>query len=344
MALLGVARLDQPIGELFGRAWSWWLGELTRSLPERGRASGRGRRLVARIERGGTVLGVAHRGGFKPLSDQSLAHGAAERAARGRPIELQVAADQLLLKELRLPTAAMENLPAVIASEMDRETPFSADAVLFAHRARQRQDRTVLVDLAVLPRAIPDRVARDLSALGLSLGRVTVHDGVGWLARVDFSKTRIARDFRVPRGLVIALLLTALAPGAIQAWDAWRLDQDLVLAKAEADGALVLAERLRRKASGGSALDQEKAAAPNVSAMLAAVTETLPDAAWLDGLSLDGATVTLSGYAPAAAELIPLLERSGHFAAARFAGAVVRDPTRGLEHFQITATWTAGKR
>jgi Tfp pilus assembly protein PilN len=81
-----------------------------------------------------------------------------------------------------------------------------------------------------------------------------------------------------------------------------------------------------------------------VTVLLAALTDALPDSGWLDGIHLDGSDLMISGFAPAAADLIAALERSGSFTNVRFAAAVVHDPARRAERFQIAASFKAAKR
>ena len=67
------------------------------------------------------------------------------------------------------------------------------------------------------------------------------------------------------------------------------------------------------------------------------LTETLPDTAWLQTLSMDREGVELSGQADAASQLIPLLEGSRWLERVEFTSPVTK--LQGKEQFRIRAAW-----
>ena len=65
------------------------------------------------------------------------------------------------------------------------------------------------------------------------------------------------------------------------------------------------------------------------------LTLLLPDSAWVTDLKIDGATVDISGFAKAAATLVPLLERSTMFVNATPTAPLTFDPREDKDRFSI---------
>ena len=73
--------------------------------------------------------------------------------------------------------------------------------------------------------------------------------------------------------------------------------------------------------------------------LLRELTETLPDTAWLQVLSMDREGVELTGQADAASQLIPLLEASRWLERVEFTSPVTK--LQGKEQLRIRAAWEA---
>jgi general secretion pathway protein L len=262
---------------------------------------------------------------------ESLSRLVPARWQRARPLP----AGWLVLRSFKLPAAVTENLAGAIAAELDRVTPFTPDQVYFTYRAGPVRNREIAIDLAVVPR----RLADPLLAEGIA--RLIAPDGApDWLDGRNFLPRGTAR-WRpgLSRPVVLVLLLALLLPSAAAYWRGQHLQSRLAEAQRQAARTLVLAREVASRRAGLSPLDIERAGRPSVSLLLADLTRTLPDGAYLDGLSVDGQSVTLSGYANSAAALIPALAQSGRFTDAHFTGGVVREPDRGLERFQIAVLY-----
>jgi general secretion pathway protein L len=161
-----------------------------------------------------------------------------------------------------------------------------------------------------------------------------------WLAGRNFLP-RGASGWRpaLSRPVVLVLLLALLLPSAAAYWRGRHLQSRLAEAQRDAARTLALAREVASRRAGLSPLDIERASRPSVSLLLADLTRALPAGAYLDGLAVDGQSVSLSGYASSAAALIPALAQSGRFSDVHFTGGVTREPERGLERFQISALY-----
>jgi general secretion pathway protein L len=161
-----------------------------------------------------------------------------------------------------------------------------------------------------------------------------------WLRGRNFLPSRPVLRLPLSRPVVLALLLALLLPGLAQHWRRERLEDQLAEARRGAAETVRLSRDLASHRAGLSPLEIERAERPSVSLLLADLTGALPAAAYLDDLAVDGQSVTVSGYAASAAELIPALTQGGRFTDVHFTGAVTRESDRGLERFQIAALYS----
>jgi len=162
----------------------WWIAQLKSMLPERLRLllapdvaelllelTG-SRLLVRRRDRTAvTRLGVVD----IDDADPEAAKAGLRTLLQGQQLDrmrvsLLLPADRALRKAVDLPAAAEENLRQVLAFEMDRLTPFSADAVHFDVQVVDRDDETkrLRAGLTVLPRALVDPNVATLRRIGLN--------------------------------------------------------------------------------------------------------------------------------------------------------------------------------
>jgi general secretion pathway protein L len=301
-----------------GDAFNWWLAELAALAP------------LATSPARATTLAVSADGRLPAVP-----------ASARSPVNVLVPSDWVLLRQLRLPEAVRENLSAAIAAEMDRVTPFTPDAVHSVYRLAAREAGEIVVDLAVLPRRLVTPLASQLAKAGMTIGRLSLAEPApAWLLGKSFlPRVRRRTAFRLSRPVLALLVLSLLAPSAALQWRTARLARDAGLAHAEADETLRLARELASRRSGLAPLEIERAAHPSMSRLLADLTASLPQTAYLDSLTVVGDHVSMTGYAASAAALIPALSAGDRLTDVRFAGAVTRDADRGLEHFLIAATY-----
>ena len=76
--------------------------------------------------------------------------------------------------------------------------------------------------------------------------------------------------------------------------------------------------------------------------ILRELTETLPQGAWLQGLTLDRQGIELVGQSDGASALIPLLEASDRLERVEFTSPVTK--TQNKEQFRLRAAWETRKR
>jgi len=179
---------------------SWWGGELASLLPASWRAlfaQGRARVLYVpsgdglelRMEEGdriATVATLAREPELDPAAGSGQIAASQVEARLGpsraeRPRWLLLPAGQVLRRRITLPATATDRLRAVVAHELDRQTPFRADQVSYDCRvlAVDATSKMAQVELLVLPKDRLDAALAALGPLAVGLSGVDALDAQG---------------------------------------------------------------------------------------------------------------------------------------------------------------------
>lgn len=332
----------------------WWGGELAALLP---RGGGHGKAVRLRLDGDGLQVETDGRPGGRvklgkagqPLAGAPL-KAAAEAAAEGRPVALEIAPGQALARHIRVARAAESELAGVLSFEIERHTPFRAAEVVFAWRPDPAQDdpEHLGVELVAVPRRILDPLCAGLADHGLTPGEI--------LARPAADRAPVALPSAgepPPAGarvLLPALVTAALLAVAVLS-PLWRVE-----AAADARAAAVAQSRIahaagtdERRAAARNAravrlLADARAARPTVLATLDAVSALLPDGTWLMRFAMTGAEAVLEGRTQSAVDLVGRLEAAPMVDAVAYAAPVTRDPAGGGERFGFNLTLAGGGR
>ncbi|WP_165190168.1 hypothetical protein [Caulobacter soli] len=161
------------VGRWIAAGVSWWVDELSTLLPARYRRSLRRRaRWSARPDRDGSLQ--LHRDG-RPTQARPPSPTAGWRA------DLVLPADAVLVRDLDLPRLSRADLRRMLAANMDRFTPFPAQAVYFDAPVAALADPAdrVRVRLAVIPRDKALDALDQARAMGLEIDRFGAEGGDG---------------------------------------------------------------------------------------------------------------------------------------------------------------------
>ena len=303
---------------------AWW-GEQLRSVWPRQGAAERGDAVVATLRDGGALDMVVRRGGrhgglgtFAPTEAGMAALGTA-LGSRRPPAELVLPPGSVLEQSVTLPLAAERDLARVLRYEMDRLTPFAADELYWSHAVERRDPARsqVRVRLRLVPRM---QVAAALDRLRLAgLRPASIRTAEGPPIRLEDA---VARPWQRHGATVLAGAcgVLAIAAAAIPF-----VQQS------------VAANRVERQIERLDVLATQRAKVGDPLAVLATLTDILPDDTVLTDLSLRQRVITISGQAAAAARLIPALAADPTLRDPAFTAPVTRNETTHSDGFSIRA-------
>jgi general secretion pathway protein L len=264
------------------------------------------------------------------------------------PVVLRLSDDDVLCKTITLPLATERDLPQVLAFEMDRETPFPVEEVIWGHRvvSRDKQRGQLAVNLRLVSRALLAPLLDSLAGAGILARRAEIAGGVDDGLPLLLGTDSAAPERHVSKQLLrwvsaaafagLAVLVIA-TPLVRQRWDIARLDAQIAAGR----GAAAQAEQLRREIEhlegAGDVMEKERTAAGNPLATLAALTAALPDDTYLTELQQQQHKVTFGGKSAAASRLIAAVSKSNELRNPVFVAPVTRMEATGMEIFSISA-------
>ena len=331
-----------------GSFWSWWTGELAGMLPGIIRRLIVAERPVATLDLESGEVGYVAAGGRKvspALGRLNLDAPASVLRAQlkdilgrrsRRKLGLAVALPGVLRRRIELPAAAAGDLNAVLCLDMDRQTPFRAEDVLFTHRllARQGEAGTISVELIVAPKDLCNRPQALAADLGLPLAYLGPTASPPWSD--NLCPAPATRGHALARR-VLGLVALALAGAAL--WLPLELDRRTAdaaasrLAEAKAMEASLSAELEARAPLAAAARSIQNTGAQALP-ILSEITAVLPLDSWLDRIDWRDGRVQISGHARAAADIAGQLAQIPRFAAIDYDAPVTRD-SDGLERFSL---------
>lgn len=350
-------------GNVLSRFLAWWIGELAALLPAALR--GGGRTLCIAVEPGRVRVGRRENGRMRelgavatesdgeiPAGDQKRLRGlAAGLAPEDTDIEISMAPGLALARDVELPAAARENLDQVLAFEMPRLTPFSAEDMYYGHRVTGRRGAMLRVRLEAAPKRIADRATGWLEGWTLRPAPAARRRSASPAAEavLGFRDVRYGSSRR--RGMQAALFsLNLLLAAAAVAIPPWQEQRRLDAAKARleevrgvAEAASATAREIERSWARGRFIAATAADRVATVELIEELSARLPDGTWVFRLELSGGKLQLHGSSSAAASLIAALEDSPMLSNVRFASPVVREGSTGRDRFHIAAAAEGGE-
>jgi hypothetical protein len=289
----------------------------------------------------GTFLSSDASGHLVPLGPPVLA-GLASRAD-GRPVDLVFRDNSCIDISFSVPAAPLAELGRIIETEVQFRSPFAEAMSLPFWNAREQADGRWKVKAAVVLRTRVAELLADLQANRVPLGQVW-REGpeASFAARPVWAggSPDLPRLRDLLTGLPAALKYT-LAGSVIFLASAAALTVSLSLASgrlaAEAEQARARLSAEAQNSTSLQSLERALARSADRLAMTGRLSGLLPDGYWLDQLSIDQDTVTLTGYGPSAAEVTRLLTSLPNLSDIAFASPVTRDNSQSIERYRISA-------
>ena len=265
----------------------------------------------------------------------------------GLPAVLRLAETDVLSKTVTLPLAAERDLSQVLAFEMERETPFSAEEIFWTHRVveRDREHGRLSAQLLLVPRARLAALIEALNRTGILPKRAEVAIGAerSVLLPLDGDgRSETLRGHRMLRWPALALcaglaLAVAVTPFARQAASSAALDETIAKGRSAATEAETVRREIQRLSGSAELIDSERDKAGRPLEVLAALTQLLPTDTYLTEFRQQQQKVMLSGRSGGASRLIGALAASDRLRNPSFAAPVTRIDAIPAEIFTITA-------
>jgi general secretion pathway protein L len=328
---------------MVGAFLSWWTEQLLSLLP--GDASGPRRDLAIAVLRGNTLDVSLRRNGRTgslgafPLDPVGIAALANALGNRRPPLDLALPPGMMLEHAITLPLAAERDPAAVLRFEMDRLTPFAATELYWGWAIERRDTARaqLQIRLWLVLRSQVDNALEQLRRAGLAPAALSA---AGRRIALDEAPASLWRQ-RGTTALAAASAALAIAAIVIPFIQQSRAEHAIERRIAALRPAVDRAEALRRKLASTSAvvdvLASQRAKVGDPLAVIAALTDILPDDTSLTDLTLRQRVITMSGQSATAARLISALAADPAIRNPAFSAPVTRNETTHTDLFSIRA-------
>lgn len=265
--------------------------------------------------------------------------------ATGRAVLVLPFAD-VMAQRISLPAAATVDLQRVMAFEIDRYTPFSAEQVHFSARVIQRTADRASVLLVAVDRERLMSMIEACQRTGLELHAIDAEDARGEALGVDLLPTpmrpapsRRARTHRVLllSGvlLIVGLMLTALDRRQTLVE---RMSREVAGQRQQMAGLEASRRELTDTLGASGYLARLKTARPSLTVLLTELSQCLGDDTWLEQLEVrDSGDISLSGQSRQASALINRVRDCHSVQDAHFQGVIQPDTQSGKDRFSLAA-------
>ncbi len=258
---------------------------------------------------------------------------------------------QAVVRKIRLPRSARNDLRSVLQYQISTYTPFSANDVVYdgVVTSEVAGSNTIDVRLIVVPKTVVEALSAHARMLGLYLSELhikrEVTDGEVEPLRVAL-QNKVAPTTKRTRSLaLIALTLIAVSPIVAM----WRdeahyqqLVQEMDALKPSIAKAQVVSDERARFLGVQTTFAQIVARSVPALEILEELSAALTDDSSLVELRLQKSEVALTGLSHSAANVLTVIEGSSKFSDAKFSAPIMRQPEDSFERFSMTASWSRG--
>ena len=327
---------------------AWWVTGARATVPPRWTAAwtGAGRPVLALVRAGTrwSCVGIGTRVpgpidlGPEGASPASLAAWFAAEGLAREDVDLAVALsrDDLFLRPLTVPEAALPQLDAILRQDVVRRTPFAPDEIWHGGEVLTRSGALRGVNHWIVRRDILSGALDTLGVAESEVEAVALAEAGAPPRPVIRLRGGAAADGVAPGGLLrrlaaAALLVTALSVAvadAVEGARAARVADALAEARIDTEGG----------AAGGRDLRALLAlkALPGFGAAWAELSRIVPDDTVLTELRSDDGSFAMRGASANAAALVRIVDASPLFTAAALTGGIAPNAASGRDQFGLS--------
>lgn len=268
---------------------------------------------------------------------------------------LRIGENNVLRKEIQLPKGASDVIEPVIKNQMRRIAPWPEEETCFAYEVNKEKKSEDLISITVIAasKIFLNSSILELKEIGLEPGFIEFRretDNVSGLILMmsDQAGIKKVRE-RVSKALAasVVLSLSISAIGFSQLYSKWTEYNAL---STELSKSRKKVAQLNRKNADNIRLYKQrtylitqKLNSPPIVLVLEALTEAIPDTAWLSRMEISKQKLIIAGNARNTTELVKKLESSPMLEKVRFSAPTTRTGIADLETFSIQADTLSGK-
>jgi len=271
-------------------------------------------------------------------------------ALRKHFVTFELDPGKVVTRRLTVPVQAQAFLPGIIHNQIERLSPWPPSQAVYGIDAKPdpADAGTLNVCVPIASRASIDTICSELSDSGLLPNLIAVRMEAAIKSPLLTLWTRPAQGaeqlaLNLPRMICVGLSGMVLLSAAISLWAIYSSN---AIAN-EHEEVSARTETLRRQSQPSQKLKDIallkppqrawalKENTPVAVLTLEALSQALPDDAYLSELQLENATLRIIGLAVDAPSLIAALEKSGFFSAVHFFAPTTKAPNNALYKFYI---------
>ncbi|MEO1748420.1 MAG: PilN domain-containing protein, partial [Pseudomonadota bacterium] len=223
-------------------------------------------------------------------------------------------------------------LAPLIDDDMERTTPFSKDRFHVLPTSGGGSSGYL-----VISREFWSAIIDVAHELGIAKFRGVFPTGDTSInVAIPISGARFRSMTPVFASLILALAAAAFLGSARNHWAAIQdVEQQISRLQPEVDAARRYLSRVRATEQRLTLLDQQMEAAPRVITVWEELSRILPDSSYLTDFSMAGTQLQFAGFSSEPTSVLPALQGSERFGAARLLGPMVRVPNQDRHRFSI---------
>jgi general secretion pathway protein L len=310
----------------------WWVGELEGLIPARFQP--RRNEAIALWQDDRLSFWRRANAGMQPMTP-------ADAAAES--LSLRLTGVKFWHRDFTFPRAARPFLRQIFTNEMDRRSPWRAEAVYFRCEAENAGPDLLTARLVLVPRQTVQPALAALAQLGMNADRLELTDDPdpanpsSAVGLTDGAPIMASSDASLLPAMAL-LALAALALISILVQGAWviALSAQTVSARQEANMTRQLAADIARIERRRHFPSQVKERLPSAIGSLDALARALPDDAYVEDIAIADGHIVIAGVARDAAPLLARIDGAEPFANAAFR-APITAAENGLQRFQLSA-------
>lgn len=303
--------------------------------------------LLERVNRIGKVF-VQQSLPLSELVTNNVALSPWQKTDESLPRLLKVPEQAMLSTSFQLPAAAGASLTQMMAFEIDRHTPFTAEQVYWCHHINEaeRGDQQISVTLTVVPKQWVERQLQQLSEWSLPVTALCLETASG-IQRIPLVPETVESSSRQIlniglMALATVLFLVMLYQPVVHYADAEEvLRPQFLQLKKQAEQIRAIEKQNEAIATQLSFIDDRRSDYSARIVLLASLSSLLPEHTWLERSSIESDRLLIRGESAAASDLVALLMETEQFSDVRFSAPTTHNAQTGKDRFQIEAVLIA---